>query len=552
MDLFHDTFYKSAQQYPHNIALCTTEYGQELQFSYQELLNITTHWSQYLLPLNTHYNPIAIYGGKQWQMYAGILAILQTTAAYVPLNNKQPAERNCSILKQINCKILLVAAGEDPSQLLLHSQPMTVVYLGRDTPQWLHSIEQSSHHRTVNITQENPIVPCKIEPPLTNKAAFCGSHPAYILFTSGSTGVPKGIAVSHNNITGHLFNLHKLLQLNANDRVSQFFELSFDLSVHDMFSCWSTGAALYVVPNQYLLCPITYIKQHQLTVFSAVASTLSFMDKLRQLTPEQLPDLRISCFGGEKLLTSQALKWQHCAHNSRVINLYGPTECTITATSYELNLDDIPLSASVPIGKPLNNVIAVLVKDNQIVSQKNTLAELYLAGEQLVSGYWADDIKTAQSFITCSLSNTYLQRDNLSKQALTRFYKTGDMVYLDEQHNIVFHGRNDHQFKVSGHRVESAEIEAALLSFHQDISWATVKLMSKSSSAKSNHIVAFIEVAKHVIDHSQLNSKSLRKYCVEKLPLYMVPDQFILTEHLPRNLSGKVDVKQLKTLLTDA
>jgi amino acid adenylation domain-containing protein len=498
--------------------------------------------------------PVAIYGSRQSQMYSGILAILASNNAYVPLNTKQPVNRNSEVLSQTHCQVLIVAENENPTLLLQQVvTPLVVLYLGSDTPRWLN---EHTHHQCFNIEQANAkvknifqsgyIVPSpskisdKIE--LANNRSSKNIY-AYILFTSGSTGTPKGIAVSHKNIINHLRRLDKLLKINDKDKVSQFFELTFDLSVHDMFSCWDKGATLYIIPSDQLFCPMAFIKKHQLTVFSAVASALSFMDKMRVLKPQQLPYLRLSCFGGEKLLTSQALKWQKCADKSRVINLYGPTECTITATYFELHDNSKITSASVPIGQPLPGLTAILVNDNKKVHTSNTLSELYVAGDQLVDGYYHDKNKTAQSFVTLTspLSDTP-----------TRFYRTGDIVYYDEQKNIVFHGRNDHQFKVSGHRVEAADIETTITNFSDQITWCVVSPQVVQNG--NTRIIAFIEYiqptpsstnTKNEIEKSNEIIASLRKHCLEHIPSYMVPDEFNLHPLLPRNLSGKVDIKTL-------
>ncbi len=560
MDLFHSTFFSSAQKHPNNIALFTTEHGQELKFTYQKLLKITTMWSKGLIALNSTQSPIAIYGAKQWQMYAGILAILQSKSAYVPLNTKQPSERNCAVLTQIDCQLMLVAEGEDPTDILsMQIKPMTLIYLGSDKPLWLQRLIRDSNHTGIRV---DDIEPAFIQQAINEKKDSIYGDPditvtfedeakksnyAYILFTSGSTGTPKGIGVSHQNIMSHLNRLDSLLRLHSGDRVSQFFELSFDLSIHDMFSCWSKGATLCVIPTQQLMCPLPYIKKHQISVFSAVASLLSFMDKLSLLTPEQLPHLRLSCFGGEKLLTQQALKWQQCAHNSRVLNLYGPTECTITAMYYELKLtswaNSNATSSSVPIGNALPGLTALLMKDNKIVTKPHSLAELYLSGDQLVDGYWQDKLKTQQAFISVNINGI---------QDKQRLYKTGDICYYDDDNNMVFHGRNDHQFKVSGHRIEAADIESVIVAFDQAITWAVVQLIPLQNSSDQPRIAAFIEMSSTDCTTSShnINAKDLRQYCLNKLPLYMVPDEFVFSEALPRNVSGKIDSKQLMNQFT--
>ncbi len=564
MNLYQASFLNTVRQFPDNTALYTEDSSNKgnarhvKAFTYQGLFELSQRWGDYIAHFNQKQCPVAVFGGRQWHMYAGILAILSTNSAYVPLNNKQPDNRNSKVLSQIDSKVLLVAENEDPTDLLrLINISLVVIYLGDDTPQWLTN---SWHHQCFTIEElalvvssaSNSAMP---EPLMTIEKGICSiqaqlnaaevklktaNQHAYLLFTSGSTGEPKGIAVSHKNIVSHLDRLDQLLQLKATDKVSQFFELSFDLSIHDMFSCWSKGAALFVIPSEQLMCPLAFIKQHKLTVFSGVASVLSFLDKLSLLKPQQLPHLRVSCFGGEKLLTNQALKWQQCAHNSRVINIYGPTECTITATYYELSNKQAITSASVPIGKALPGLSAILVTDNKKITTANTLAELYLAGDQLVEGYFHDTEKTQQAFITLP--------NDMSVPPI-RYYRTGDIVYYNEQKNIVFHGRNDHQFKASGHRVEAAEIEDAIVNFSSEITWCVVSAHTEITG--HTRIIAFIETAPvsksdlHLADIDQQMISALRKHCLQHLPAYMVPDEFILSPSLPRNISGKVDIKAL-------
>jgi amino acid adenylation domain-containing protein len=546
MNLYQASFLLSVQKFPTHIALAITvsnvKESQTMTYTYQALFEISQQWGRVITAFNHKECPVAIYGGRQWQMYAGILAILSTNSAYVPLNNKQPVNRNHKVLSQLNNQVLLVAENEDPTELLkLTKQPLVVIYLGSDTPKWL---THSWHHQCVKIN-DNLTRPALIEKNNLRSIAPVRlvskeNHCAYILFTSGSTGIPKGIAVSNKNIINHLHRLDKVLQLKPTDKVSQFFELSFDLSIHDMFSCWGKGAALYVIPSEQLICPITFIKQHKLTVFSGVASVLSFMDKLCLLKPQQLPSLRISCFGGEKLLTNQAIKWQQCANNSRVINLYGPTECTITATYFELDNNQKIISGSVPIGKALSGLSTLLIKNNEEVTTTNTLAELYIAGDQLVEGYFQDEEKTAQAFITLHSPLVKIP---------TRYYRTGDTVYYDKENNIVFHGRNDQQFKVSGHRVEAAEIETTIVNFSDDITWCVISAQLEHTGNTS--INAFIEYAQNSPISLSFNNnchkliKALRAHCLQKLPAYMLPDKFHFYQNLPRNVSGKVDISSL-------
>jgi len=525
MNLYQETFFLSAKKCPNNLALWTDKKS----FTYHDLYQLTQKWAKVIHNSNHQNSPIAIYGSRQWQMHAGILSILASGSTYVPINNKQPTHRNADILEQIQCVVILIAQGEDPTELLSSIKtPLIVIYLGEDNPHWLNL---PSNHFCQQID--------KIDFPSSNASepADKQARYAYILFTSGSTGTPKGIAVTQHNIIRYISRLDNLLAIKPTDKVSQFFELSFDLSVHDLFSCWAKGATLYVIPTNQLLCPTHFIQQHELTVFSAVASILSFTDKFGLLTENNLTSLRLSCFGGEKLLTKQAVKWQKSATNSRVINLYGPTECTITATYYQLDPNTPPNSSSVPIGKALPGLNAILIKDGQKTTEINVLAELYLSGDQLIDGYWKDNNKTDQAFIH---TNAFKNKNHPNPE---RYYRTGDIVYYDNNNDIVFHGRRDHQFKVSGYRVEAADIEACIVSFCASITWCVVKSIEDEFNQQPL-VVASIEASKII------KESDLRRYCASQLPSHMVPDKFTFFEYLPRNANGKVNIQLSNTKIS--
>ncbi|MFI6392328.1 AMP-binding protein [Nonomuraea sp. NPDC050540] len=330
---------------------------------------------------------------------------------------------------------------------------------------------------------------------------------AYILFTSGSTGVPKGVPLRHSSVDAYLSYVIPRYELGPGCRVSQTFDLTFDLSVFDMFATWGSGATL-VVPLKYdLLKPVTFVTRHELTHWFSVPSVVSVAARLRRLGTGTMPSLRWSLFCGEPLTLQQADAWRAAAPHSVLENLYGPTELTISCTQYRLPAERAdwpePANGTVPIGVPYPHVEHTVMD-----------GELCLKGVQRFPGYLdpADD----------------------EGRFLGEWYRTGDRVAWEDG-LLVHHGRLDQQVKIAGHRVELGEIEAALRR-QPGVSEAVVLALPGADGE------LILEAA---CTGAGVDTATLLRGVAQVLPRYMVPRAVTVLDELPLNGNGKVDRRAL-------
>lgn len=464
----------------------------DAKVSYQDL------WDRSCL-LAARFQELAVQCGKQQirvgilvsrslESYSSILACLLSGSAYIPINPKQPKER----IK----KILALAAPD------------------------------------LVLPDENTL---RCAPPGTAAtrdgfaaAALMDSTLAYIIFTSGSTGIPKGVMVSRANLNHIILFALDRFKLNAQDRASQFYELSFDLSLLDMLLCWCSGACLYVVPEKELLQPAKFIQDNQLTLWSSVPSVINLMQRLKVLKPDCFPSLRFSLFGGETFGFEAYKSWQSAAPHSRIDNVYGPSEVTV-ACSFQQSSDPPLLTVernSISIGKAVSGLHVGVMDQQQKFLGPDEVGELCFSGPQVSLGYLNNEAETKRKYIM-------LKHPKLGE---SRWYLSGDVGYQDSRGNLHLLGRVDNQIKYFGHRIELEEIElhlakAANVQVAACVAWPLI-------AGAVNGIVGFVE-------NTKLNEAQIMQNLKEHLPAHMLPQRIVLKQELPLNLNGKIDRQAL-------
>jgi len=354
---------------------------------------------------------------------------------------------------------------------------------------------------------------------------------AYLLFTSGSTGIPKGVMVSHRNVTSYLDYMVPHYGITEDDRLSQMFDMTFDLSVFDMFMAWECGACVCCPSWKTLMKPDRFIRDMKLTVWFSVPSTVAFMKRLGILKHGHYESLRVSLFCGEPLPVSSTISWSEAAPNSIIENLYGPTELTISCTLYRWDQLRSPGESEleiVPIGFPHPRMNVLVADENLKEVAPGEEGELLMNGPQMSLGYWKDSEKTATAFvIPAGKSEVY--------------YRTGDRVRRPVGNGPLVHlGRCDFQVKVLGHRVELGEIEAVVRKISGLDGVVAVAWPVTHSGCEGIEVFLEGEVA---------DTASLRISVASLLPAYMVPREFHCMENLPRNANGKFDRKAMLKFL---
>ena len=472
---------------------------------------------------------VAILSECSLTAYGGILGALMAGAAYVPIHPGFPAARAAQILLRSQATVLLVgpdAVTEAKALLELVDAPRIVI-----TP------EISEARRKIAAPGHSYLDATDLAAqPTTGLTAptVAPSDIAYLLFTSGSTGEPKAVPVSHGNACAYLQVALSRYDLTPEDRASQTFRLAFDLSVHDLFVTWSRGASLHPLPPQARLLPGRFIRERELTHWFSVPTTAMTMARFGQLSVGAFPSLRASLFCGEALPLKTARQWAIAAPHSTVDNLYGPTEATIAFTSYRWHPGSPDRSCRngvVPLGQAFPDQETFVLGEGGRRADPGQPGELLLSGSQLTSGYWQAPELTDQRFIRLQETGDQI------------WYRTGDIVERDQSGCLHFLGRCDDQIQLQGHRVELAEIDDALRRAcgHE----LAVSVAWPGGPEEVGGVVGFVAC------DAPLDTEDILAKCRRTLPDYMIPSRIIGMEHLPKNNSGKLDRKALQKMLDD-
>lgn len=491
-------FYRHAAANPGRLALAVGGGSH----SYGELAGI----SQRVASLLGRPSRVGILASRTLEAYAGVLGTLWAGAAYVAINPNLPEERLLQLLKITSLDAIVVdAAGRQRLRGRAAELAPRLVLGGADF-------------------RDGEFKPGAVP------AVVSEEDLAYIIFTSGTTGIPKGVMIETGSVVQLIEVLQRRYEFRPDDRVSEVSELTFDMSVFDMFMTWNAGAALYVVPAEQLMAPGKFIKDNRLTIWFSVPSIAQFMQRIRMLKPGVFPWLRYSLFGGAALPLATAQAWQAAAANSIVENLYGATEATVVCFGQPLtDQPNVTRNRGVlAIGSPFEGVEAdVLDSDLNPVSECEP-GELAISGRQLARGYFDDAEMTAARFP--SLRGT-------------RWYRTGDLVYRDESGALHHLGRIDNQVKVLGNRVELEEVEAHLRDIAGTDLVAAVAWPVVDGCASG--IVAFQ-------CGSRVGPQAAREAMRQRVPSYMVPQQIQDVDSMPLGSTGKIDREALRRRLEKA
>lgn len=462
---------------------------------------------------------VGVLATKSMLAYTSLLGIMESGNTYVPMAPKFPVERLVQILAEAALVALVVenASLEKAAELLQQCSAELVVLLP-ETEVLPDSLSRLKRHRFVVGQSESDVTSAE-----KVRVSVPVDHNAYLLFTSGSTGRPKGVPVTHANACACIEATSRRFPIFESDRVTQFAELTFDISIGEMFLSWKAGACLYVPQNSELLIPNEFVKRHTLTVWSSVPTLANNARAVGVLKPGSLPSLRLSLFCGEPLAKELAEAWAKAASASEVVNLYGPTEASIFATSYVY--DGSSNTNIVPLGVGLDQMECRVVDENNEDVAEGVVGELLLAGPQVVAGYWKSTEATSKAFRLLRGHNGDLV-----------WYHTGDLVSSRSDCGLLYHGRKDRQIKLRGYRVELMEIESVLKDVTGAEVVATVPILLRDG--RYEEIVAYC-------NRLNIDEASVKNQCRVHLPDYMVPRRIIGLEEFPINDNGKIDYRTL-------
>jgi len=439
-----------------------------------------------------------------------MVGTLEAGATYVPVDARAPVQRWRAVAADCRPAAVIVDA---------RTEARVIDELGDrlDGASIVHAEHPGDHDDT----------------PLEPRA---GEHDsAYVLYTSGSTGAPKGVMISHGNVRAYIDWAVDCFELTADDVILSTAPFHFDMSVFDVYAALAAGAQLCVAGDGLMLFPpklMEFMEAEGVTVWKGVSSLLMYMARARVLRSDRLPTLRHVLFGGETLPTEYLMRWMEVYPDRTYTNAFGPTEATGISMFHTLAGPPSDASDRIPIGIPCTGTEAYLLDDDGRPVAPGEVGELCLGGPCISRGYLGDDERTQRVFVDDWTDGTGSPR---------RIYRSGDLAWRREDGVYEFAGRKDRQVKVMGYRIELAEVEHAVRSVDAVRDAAVV--LTRDARTGLEELAAVYEAV------PPLEPGDLLAAVRERVPAYMVPRRALRVLELPRGDRGKVDHPAVRALM---
>lgn len=448
--------------------------------------------------------PIVVYMEKSIKVLASFMGIAYTGNFYSPIDIDMPAQRVNRILEVLEPQIVITTKELQEEFAKFDYSGDYLIY------EDMASLEKSD---AVTAAREKII----------------DTDLLYVLFTSGSTGMPKGVCITHRGVIDYTDWVTETFEITSEDSFGNQAPFYFDNSILDIYSAMKTGASVYIIPKILFPQPVRlleYLKNNKINTIFWVPSALMVVSKLKAFRNVDLNDtLKRVLFCGEVMPNKQLNVWRKYLPNALYANLYGPTEITDACTYYIVDRE-FQDDESLPIGIPMKNTeILVLDDEDKLVTEPGIVGELCVRGTGVATGYYKNPEKTAQAFVQNPLQDAYEEK----------IYRTGDLVQYNEYHELIYLSRKDFQIKHMGHRIELGEIETAVSSL------PGVAMNCCLYDEKRSRIVLFLD--------KDMTKDEVNSQLTNMVPEYMLPGRVIYMEVMPLNANGKIDRVALKEYL---
>jgi amino acid adenylation domain-containing protein len=484
----YNLLYQAAEQYPHHSALIHNG----TKFTYHDLRKHSEEINDILSRINIGKGDrVAICLTKSIEFVAAIFGVLKSGAAYLPLDYFSPDDRNIFIIENAGAKAIILKKDK-------------IHFLSKD-------------YLILAETNEGLIVAER-----KTQAKKSDTDLAYILYTSGSTGQPKGVMISSSAALEFINWGSETFRPTHNDKFASHAPFHFDLSVFDLFVSIKHAATLVLIDaeiGKQAMLLAKLIAEEKITIWYSTPAILHMIALYGRIRKYEYDHLRLVLFAGEVYPVNRFRKLKEQWPYPKYYNLYGPTETNV-CTFYMIPDDPAEFPEEFPIGQKCAHYSAMVMK-----GEDDTSGELYISGKGLFSGYWGTEKE-----------NTWHMIDN------KKWYNTGDIIQIDKNGLFVFKGRSDRMVKRNGYRIELAEIETSLAKNENIIECA---VLCTTDESQTSRITAFVSCKKGE-EESEIKMK---EFCAKHLPSYMIPDTFIFLKRLPLTSNNKTDLQDLKRFL---
>lgn len=517
--LLTDLLGASAREYPDRPALI----GPDRALTYSDLDEVSNRIARLLLRNGLERGErVGLFLDKSVELVAGAYGIMKAGGVYVPLDPGAPATRLGKIARDCDLKWLISGIEKEATWSSLMEAQAPVQFM------IILNAESVGTVTGVRVLDRSDV---HSESGSSPRASLIDQDLAYILYTSGSTGDPKGVMLTHRNAMAFVEWAAAEFELGPTDRVSSHAPLHFDLSVFDLYASASAAAAVVLVTGKTSLFPTqiaSLIRDEHVSVWYSVPSILTMLTLRGGLADHPLPSLRVVLFAGEIFPPKYLRELMALVPQARFANLYGPTETNV-CTWHEVREPPDDPSEPVPIGVPIPNDEVFVLRDDGQPAVPGEMGELYVRGATVMRGYWGDPTRTDDVLIA----------DPREDQISDPVYKTGDLVIQLDDGAYKYVGRRDNQVKSRGYRIELGDIEASLNSHPEVVECAVLAIPDELFT---NRIVAYVSTEGHATE------RDLVTHCSTALPDYMVPQSIIVLSSLPKTPNGKTDRQTLRVM----
>lgn len=489
----------TAKKYPNKVAFV----DDRRELTFKQLQEEAYHIASSIIRSGFYKQPVLVYLDKSVEVIAAFQGVAYSGNFYSPIDTHMPQERIAKIVDKLKpVAIVTDRMHREEAERILNGGSI-VIY--EDVQQ--KAVDTALIRKTVDKVIDSDVL--------------------YVLFTSGSTGIPKGVIISHKGIVDLSEWITNTLGFNDNTIFGNQSPFYFSFSVYEIYQTLKNGCTTYIIPQRLFTQPtklMAYLDENKVDTIIWVPSMLTIISTLRALNKPHLNHLKNVFFGAESFQVKHLNRWMDEYPNARFINLFGPTEVTDTCTWYEIK-KRFAENELLPIGDACKNKDVFLLDDGKLVNEPGVMGEICMRGSGVAYGYYNDPERTAEAFIQNPLNTTYHET----------IYCTGDLGRYNERGELVYVCRKDFQIKYGGRRIELGEIEAAASAIE-----GVDDCCCLYDSNKLQIVLFYV---------GEIGGKEINEQLKKALPDYMLPGKRIHLDSMPHNLNGKVDRQALKAML---